>query len=76
MDMLGSWISETVRFLPLLATLALVTLVLTFVNRYFRRRWKDNPDLQFRFQLIMLALTLACGLEADAPRRASGEHKA
>lgn len=60
--MLSSWISETVRFLPLLATLALVTLVLTFVNRYFRRRWKDNPDLQFRFQLIMLALTLAGGL--------------
>ena len=62
MDMLSSWISETVRFLPLLATLALVTASLAFLNRYFRRRWKDNPDLQFRFQLIMLALTLAGGL--------------
>ena len=62
MDMLGGWISETVRFLPLLATLALVTLSLAFLNRYFRRRWKGNPDLQFRFQLIMLALTLAGGL--------------
>jgi small-conductance mechanosensitive channel len=62
MEAIGSWISETARFLPLLATLALVTVVLALANGYFRRRWKDHPDLQFRFQLIMLALTLAGGV--------------
>jgi len=62
MEMIDSWISQTVPFLPLLATLALVTVGLTILNRYFRRRWQDHPDLQFRFQLIMLALTLAGAL--------------
>lgn len=62
MDTLSNLFSETVRFLPLLATLAGVSVLLTALNRYFRRRWKDNPDLQFRFQLTMLALTLAGGL--------------
>jgi small-conductance mechanosensitive channel len=62
MDAVGGWISETVRFLPFLATLATVTVVLVFANGYFRRRWKDHPDLQFRFQLMMLALTLAGGV--------------
>jgi len=62
MDLLGTWVAETVRFLPLLATLAGVVVLLGVLNRYFKRRWKDNPDLQFRFQLTMLALTLAGGL--------------
>jgi len=62
MELLGTWVAETVRFLPLLATLAAVVVLLGVLNRYFKRRWKDNPDLQFRFQLIMLALTLAGGL--------------
>ena len=62
MDTLTIWIAETVRFLPLLATIAVVTALLAVLNRYFRRRWKNSPDLQFRFQLIMLALTLAGGL--------------
>lgn len=62
MDTLSSWIAATTAFLPLLATLAGVFLLLAALNRYFKRRWKDNPDLQFRFQLIMLALTLAGGL--------------
>ena len=62
MESMGSWIEATVRFLPLLATLAGVVLLLVVLNRYFRRRWRDNPDLQFRFQLIMLALTMAGGL--------------
>jgi small conductance mechanosensitive channel len=62
MELLGNWLAETVRFLPLLATLAGVIALLAGLNRYFKRRWKDNPDLQFRFQLIMLALTLAGGL--------------
>jgi small-conductance mechanosensitive channel len=62
MELLSSWVAETVRFLPLLATLTGVVLVLVLLNRYFKRRWKDTPDLQFRFQLIMLALTFAGGL--------------
>ena len=62
MELLGNWLGETVRFLPLLATLAGVVVLLVVLNRYFKRRWKDSPDLQFRFQLIMLALTLAGGL--------------
>ena len=62
MELLDNWISATIRLLPLLVTLAAVTALLVFLNRYFRRRWKDSPHLQFRFQLIMLALTLAGGL--------------
>jgi len=59
MEILSDWLELMVRFLPLLVTLATVALVLTVVSRWFRRRWQDKPDLQFRFQLIMLALTLA-----------------
>ena len=62
MDAFRAWIAETVRCLPFLATLATVTVVLAFVNGDFRRRWKDHPDLQVRFQLIMLSLTLAGGV--------------
>ncbi len=62
MDILNILIAAALRFLPLLATLAVVTFLLIFLNRHFRRRWKDNPDLQFRFQLTMLALTLAGAL--------------
>lgn len=59
MELINSWLSETTRFLPFVTTIALVTVSLTFLNRYFRKRWKGNPDLQFRFQLIMLAMTMA-----------------
>lgn len=44
---------------PLLGTLAAVAVALTAINWVLKRRWKDNPDAQFRFQLIMLALTFA-----------------
>ena len=47
------------RFVPLLATLAAVIGALLFVDKVLKRRWRDSPDAQFRFQLIMLALTLA-----------------
>lgn len=49
------------RFVPLLATLALVLVALYLIDRSLRRRWQAQPDAQFRFQLIMLALTLAGG---------------
>ncbi|MDX1561316.1 MAG: mechanosensitive ion channel, partial [Gammaproteobacteria bacterium] len=44
---------------PLLATLLIVILTLAAINGLLRRRWRDDPDAQFRFQLIMLLLTLA-----------------
>jgi len=46
-------------FTPLLGTLVAVALTLAGINWVLKRRWKDNPDAQFRFQLIMLALTFA-----------------
>lgn len=52
-------IEDLVRFVPLLGTIAAVVLLLTSINWFLRRRWRDNPDAQFRFQLIMLALSFA-----------------
>lgn len=48
----------TTSFLPLLATIAVTLLVILTANAVLRRRWKDMPDAQFHFQLIMLALTI------------------
>ncbi len=59
MDLIEDFIELAVRFLPALATLGVAIGVLTLVNRGLRRQWKDRPDAQFRFQLIMLALTIA-----------------
>ena len=42
------------RFVPLLATIFIVMVSLTLMNRTLRRRWKDQPDAQFKFQLIMM----------------------
>ncbi len=50
------------RFVPLLTTLALVFGLLYLVDRTLRRRWQSQPDAQFRFQLIMLALSLSGAL--------------
>ncbi|MEJ2274148.1 MAG: mechanosensitive ion channel family protein [Woeseiaceae bacterium] len=47
------------RFAPLLATITAVIVVIMLVNWFLRRRWRDKPDTQFRFQLIMLALSFA-----------------
>ena len=52
-------IENLVRFLPLLVTVTAVVIVLAAINWFLRRRWQDNPDAQFRFQLIMLALSVA-----------------
>ena len=62
MDILGSFYLLTVRFLPLLATLAVAAGVITVLKRSLHRRWRDKPDAQFRFQLIMLSVTLAAVL--------------
>jgi small-conductance mechanosensitive channel len=45
------------RFLPLLVTAALVASSLALINIALKRRWKDKPDAQFQFQLIMMTLT-------------------
>ena len=47
------------QLVPLLATLLIVIGGLVLTNRALRRYWAEDPDAQFRFQLIMLALTLS-----------------
>jgi small-conductance mechanosensitive channel len=59
LDLIETFLTAAGRFVPMLATLAVVAVVLAFLNWFLRRRWQDHPDAQFRFQLIMLALTLA-----------------
>lgn len=62
METLSNLVTESLRFIPVIAVLTGVIAGLMLVNWFLRRRWKDNPDAQFRFQLIMLALTFAGGL--------------
>lgn len=57
MEWLGSIPGVLVKFLPVLAVLALAGAVLAVTDRVLKRRWRDQADLQFRFQLIMLSLT-------------------
>lgn len=59
LEFLNDLVSQSLRFVPVLVTLAGVFAGLTFLNWSLRRRWKDNPDAQFKFQLIMLAMTFA-----------------
>ncbi|MDJ0911210.1 MAG: mechanosensitive ion channel [Woeseiaceae bacterium] len=47
------------KSVPLLATLIVVIGLLTGINALLKRRWKNQPSAQFRFQMIMLLLTLA-----------------
>ena len=59
MNILNSFVTTVTNFVPTLGTVAAVVALLTVINWFLKRRWKDNADLQFRFQLIMLALTFA-----------------
>ena len=59
MDILNSFVTTVTNLVPTLGTAAAVVAMLTAINWFLKRRWKDNADLQFRFQLIMLALTFA-----------------
>lgn len=59
MEWLNAIPGTFVKFLPVLVVLALVSGILAITNRVLKKRWQDQPDLQFRFQLIMLALTFA-----------------
>lgn len=62
MDLIPFLTELFVDFRALLATLAVVIVVLTAANRILKKRWRDNPETAFRFQLTMLALTLVAGL--------------
>ncbi|MCK7595487.1 mechanosensitive ion channel family protein [Pseudomarimonas salicorniae] len=54
-----NWLLEALRNgLPMLVVLVCGAAVLAGLNIALRRRWKGRPELQFRFQLIMLFLTL------------------
>lgn len=44
--------------LPLLTTIAVTLAIILSANALLRKRWKEMPDAQFQFQLIMLGLTL------------------
>ncbi len=44
--------------IPALATVAVVVVLLTGINQFLKRRWRNQPSAQFRFQLIMLLLTV------------------
>lgn len=59
MSVLNNFVAAAKILAPMLATVAVVVAILTGLNWFLKRRWKDNADLQFRFQLIMLALTFA-----------------
>ncbi|GAB5413450.1 MAG: mechanosensitive ion channel [Congregibacter sp.] len=56
--MWNDYLENASRFLPLLLTLAAVITGLAVVDRVLRKRWQGMPNEQFRFQLIMLALSL------------------
>lgn len=47
------------RSVPLLVTLVVVIGSLSAINALLKRRWRNQPSAQFRFQMIMLLLTLA-----------------
>ncbi|MCS7470869.1 mechanosensitive ion channel family protein [Stieleria sp. ICT_E10.1] len=59
MELLDQYLADASSILPLLGTIAVVLVGLVLVDRILKRRWEDNPDAQFRFQLIMLLLTFA-----------------
>jgi small conductance mechanosensitive channel len=62
MELIQSSLDALRALLPLLSTVAIAIALLSLVNRALKRRWKDNPDASFRFQLIMLSLTFVAVL--------------
>jgi len=59
MDLINTVITKAADFAPALGTIVLVLAALALIDWVLKRRWQDNPDAQFRYQLIMLALTFA-----------------
>lgn len=62
MDLLKNLFADALTFIPVLVTLASVAIGLVLVDWLLKRRWQGNPDAQFKYQLIMLALTFSGGL--------------
>ncbi len=58
MDLLTNAIEASREFIPFLATILVVVLLTSILNRTLKKRWQDKPEAQFRFQLIMLMTTL------------------
>ena len=59
MDAVNGIIALVSLFIPALITLLLVLTIIGSANWLLKRRWKEKPDTQFKFQLIMLALTFS-----------------
>lgn len=59
MDLAKTIVTNMAALLPLLATIAVVVTLLAAIRWVLNRRWQDQPDAQFRFQLIMLAMSFA-----------------
>ncbi len=62
MNFLKELFAAAVLYLPAVGTLAFTAIGLVVINWLLKKRWQNNPDAQFKFQLIMLALTFAGGL--------------
>lgn len=58
MDTLGSFLQQSRDFLPLLAALAGVSVVLAISRIVLERRWGRHPETRFRAQMVLLTLTL------------------
>ena len=56
---MNKFLELAASFVPVLSTIVVVIGILAATNWFLRRRWKDDSGAQFRFQLIMLALTFA-----------------
>ena len=56
---LESILAVVAKFVPLIVTIIVATVVLLIVDKSLRHRWRDTPGAQYRLQLILLVLTLA-----------------
>ena len=56
---LESILAVAAKLVPLTVTIIVAVLVLLFVDKSLRHRWRDMPGAQYRLQLILLVLTLA-----------------
>jgi len=54
-----SLLDTAARFVPFFFWIVAVVVARLAINWLLKRHWRDDPDAQFRFQLIMLALTFA-----------------
>lgn len=59
MEWIRQGLGEATRLVPLAITALVAIGLLLWADHQLRRRWRHRPEVQFRFQLIMLGLTLA-----------------